>query len=724
MTSTKNIMTAAVVSTALACLLTSGSILFYLHHTTLESHKKELTHLVLSSASLIKAAARLLPRDATGGPSPSDARLLQAASAIVNQSGGALTDFGDTGEFTLAERQNQDMVFLMRFRQDRMSSDSHIPFNNHLAEPMKHALAGETGTIIGPDYSGRIVVAAYTGLGSSIGLVAKMDLSEIEAPFYRIAVVAGLACLAAICLSAFVVQTRLGPLSKQMKEKIAELAAKDEALARSEQYYKDLFENNSAIKLLIDKATGSIIDANSAAEAFYGFPRETLLKKTIYDFNTMEEYAVNASMENAATSRNRHFDFTHKTAHGLRHVEVYSGKVESSFGTRLFSIIHDVTDKVEAWRNLMESERRYRTTFELSQVGIAHISLNGSWISVNQALCRLLGYERHELMQKSVTDVVFPEDRESLLALNHDLVFGPPGGCGVKRRYRAKNGQEIHAMLNAALVRDFADHPEYLIHVISDVTDLEKSRALLVQNNAKLQTAMHRLDEFAFIVSHDLREPLRGLSNYAQMLAEEYGSSLNDDARDMLETMVKLARRQEDMIMAVLHYSRVNNAEFTPGSVDLEHALDIALADLASLLERYPTTIRRNNRLPVVVGDEALLVEVFKNLIANAIKFNNKSERWVEVDGMHAESGAFVAMFGERGSGVAVLVRDNGFGIDPEFQETIFGFFKRLHGKEEYGGGSGLGLTIVKRIVERHGGRVGLLSEPGHGSTFYFTLPE
>ena len=226
---------------------------------------------------------------------------------------------------------------------------------------------------------------------------------------------------------------------------------------------------------------------------------------------------------------------------------------------------------------------------------------------------------------------------------------------------------------------------------------------------ADLERSHAELDSFAYIASHDLKEPLRGIHNYAEMLREDYGDKLDDEGQARLATVSRLSHRMDELIDSLLEYSRVGAAKFSIVEVDLNGVLKDALEFLQVLIKQGGVSIRVQP-LPIVRGDYIRLVEVFTNLISNAIKYNDKEAKEVEVGVMPA--GEFPIFY----------VRDNGIGIREKHFKQIFEIFRRLHGRNEFGGGTGAGLTILKKIIERHGGRIWLESTVGQGTTFFFTL--
>jgi two-component system, chemotaxis family, sensor kinase Cph1 len=232
----------------------------------------------------------------------------------------------------------------------------------------------------------------------------------------------------------------------------------------------------------------------------------------------------------------------------------------------------------------------------------------------------------------------------------------------------------------------------------------------LAKLNERLQRSNQDLDAFAYIASHDLKEPLRGLHNYSHFLIEDYADRLDEEAVAKLETMIRLTQRMEDLLDSLLHYSRLDRTELSVRATNLNELVDRVLEMLAVRVEETGAEIRIPRSLPTVSCDRVWVGEVFGNLIANAIKYNNRSDKWVEIG------------FLDSTDPPVFYVRDNGIGIRAKHIDKVFQIFKRLHGPQQYGGGTGAGLTIAKKIVERHGGRIWVESQFEEGSTFYFTL--
>jgi signal transduction histidine kinase len=227
--------------------------------------------------------------------------------------------------------------------------------------------------------------------------------------------------------------------------------------------------------------------------------------------------------------------------------------------------------------------------------------------------------------------------------------------------------------------------------------------------NVELQQSNRDLDDFAYIASHDLKEPLRGIHNYSMFLLEDYGDKLDGEGKAKLETLMRLTRRMEVLIDSLLQFSRLGRADLAIDEIDLGRTVAEVVDSLGINLKQEEVEIRIPRPLPTVRADRARVGEIFYNLIVNAVRYNDKLRKWVEIGWLEGDPPTF-------------YVRDNGIGIQEKHFDSIFRIFKRLHSRDRFGDGTGAGLTIVKKIVERHSGRIWLDSTPGEGTTFYFTL--
>lgn len=258
----------------------------------------------------------------------------------------------------------------------------------------------------------------------------------------------------------------------------------------------------------------------------------------------------------------------------------------------------------------------------------------------------------------------------------------------------------------AGLERRVEERTDALRQELSDRLRAERE---LEERNTELQRSNQELDDFAYIASHDLKEPLRGIHNFATFLLEDYGDKLDAEGRSKLETLTRLSRRMETLIDSLLQYSRLGRVDLAIDDVDLNGIVGEVVDSIGIGLAELRVEVRIPRPLPVVRCDPVRVRELYYNLIVNGMKYNDKLEKWIEIGWEDRHPPAF-------------YVRDNGIGIQAKHHDAIFRIFKRLHGRDKFGGGTGAGLTIVKKIVERHNGRIWVDSAVGEGTTVHFTL--
>ncbi|MEA5617377.1 ATP-binding protein [Cronbergia sp. UHCC 0137] len=235
----------------------------------------------------------------------------------------------------------------------------------------------------------------------------------------------------------------------------------------------------------------------------------------------------------------------------------------------------------------------------------------------------------------------------------------------------------------------------------------------LAKINIELEHSNTELDAFAYIASHDLKEPLRGIHNYSSILLKEYNNVIDEAGVSKLQTLVRLTQRMEDLINSLLHFSRLGRVELLINRTDMNERVQNVIEMLKINLKDTEVDFRIPRPLPIINCDRSQINELFTNLITNAIKYNDNIHKLVEIGFLDSPTQDTLVFY----------VKDNGIGIREQHQEIIFRIFKRLNEQSRYGGGTGAGLTIVKKIIERHGGKIWVESIYGEGSTFYFTLP-
>lgn len=248
---------------------------------------------------------------------------------------------------------------------------------------------------------------------------------------------------------------------------------------------------------------------------------------------------------------------------------------------------------------------------------------------------------------------------------------------------------------------------------------VHKRTQSLLEKTDELQRSNRELDEFTYVVSHDLEEPLRGIRTYVGLLIEDYGARLDDEGREMLSTVAKLSRNMEQLIADLLDFSRLGRVDLAVGPVDLDQILAGVRESLEVTLEQARVELRVPRPLPRLVCDRVRVAELLRNLMTNAIKYNDKAHKWLEIGWEESRKPRGEREFVE---GPVIYVRDNGIGIPQAELSKVFGMFGRLESGEKVAEGHGIGLAIVQKIVARHRGRVWAESKIGDGTCFFFTL--
>ena len=355
-------------------------------------------------------------------------------------------------------------------------------------------------------------------------------------------------------------------------------------------------------------------------------------------------------------------------------------------------------------------EARYRGLLEAAPDAMVVVDPQGAIVLLNVQAQKQFGYRRDELLGQQVTNIVphgFAERLAADALRTTEAALLQEIGTGIELSGRREDGSEfpIEIMLSPL----HSDHGTLVTAAIRDITARKQAETLLQTKVGELKRSNEELEQFAYVASHDLQEPLRMVSSYTQLLSRRYKGKLDADADDFIAFAVDGAERMQRLIRDLLCFSRVGSMGKEPSLISSDEALVHALRNLRGAIEECGATIAYD-ALPMVFADETQLVQLFQNLVGNAIKYRRDEKPVVRVDAK--PDGAHGWLFS---------VHDNGLGIEAQFFERIFGMFQRLHKREEFEG-TGIGLAICRRIVERHGGTITVESQPGRGSTFTFGL--
>ncbi|MGE3513102.1 MAG: PAS domain S-box protein [Vicinamibacterales bacterium] len=478
--------------------------------------------------------------------------------------------------------------------------------------------------------------------------------------------------------------------------------AKSLSFAPTQRLFRAVVESAPNGIVMVDQH-GTIVLVNREAERMFGYTRQQLVGQSIEMLVSPRFRETHPGFrdlffgdpKDRAMGAGRELFGLHQSGAEIP-VEIGLKPIESEQGLFVLASLVDITGRKRA-------EARFRTAVEASPHGMLMVDTNGRVVLANQEIERLFGYTRAELLGQPVEMLVptsahahHPELRRTFQADPHRR----PMGAGRDLFGRRKDGGEIRVEIGLNPIET-----DEGLFTLASVVDIGPRK----QAEEELRRSNEELERFAYVASHDLQEPLRTVASYVQLLERRYRDRLDGDAGDFMDFIVGGVRRMQRLIQDLLAFSRVGTRGGSLAPVDCGDALQVAVTDLQAAVAAAGADIT-SDPLPLVLGDAGQLAQLFTNLLGNALKFRGTEAPRVHV-GVRREGRQWL-----------FSVRDNGIGIDAPYFERIFVIFQRLHAVDEYPG-TGVGLAICKKIVERHGGRIWVESTPGDGATFFFTLP-
>ena len=496
----------------------------------------------------------------------------------------------------------------------------------------------------------------------------------------------------------------------KLTEEVAHRKKTEEELRESRKRFRSLVETTSDWIWEVDR-NGVYTYASPKIEALLGYVPEEVIGKTPFDLMPAEEAERLTDLFQAFIDSRKSFQALENTnlhKDGRRVVLETSGVPifdDSDEFVGYKGIDRDITERKRAQEEIRRAAQEWKTTFASITDMVSIHDKDGKLLRVNKAFANVFGAEPEELIGKACYEVVhgtkkpWPEcPMKQMLETKKPVVsefFEPRLG--------------IHLEVSGSPILNKEGEFVAFVHVTKDITERKRMEEELKQTLAELERSNAELEEFAYVASHDLQEPLRMVASYLQLIERRYKNRLDKDADEFIAFAVDGATRMQKMINKVLLYSRIGKQSKPLRPIDCEDILDQVVANLAASIQESGVIVTRDP-LPTVMANDALLIELFQNLIGNAVKFRGK-----KLPGIHIKAE-------KKGSDWVFSVRDNGIGVDPRHAERIFQIFQRLHGRNKYPG-TGIGLAVCKKIVERFGGRIWVESETGKGSTFYFTIP-
>jgi PAS domain S-box-containing protein len=477
----------------------------------------------------------------------------------------------------------------------------------------------------------------------------------------------------------------------------------------SEAKYAGLLEAAPDAMVVVNQS-GEIVLLNLQAEKQFGYHRDELLGQQVTNIipEGFAERILSDGTRTAAEALEQQIG-TGIELNALRKngtefpIEIMLSPLENADGILFTAAIRDITVRREA-------EAKYTGLLEAAPDAMVVVNQSGEIVLLNLQAENQFGYPRDELLGQQVTNIIPEGFAERLTAdalRSREDALTQQIGTGIELDGRRKDGSSFPIELMLSPLQNVDGI--LVTAAIRNITVRRKADANLVQKIEELSRSNQELENFAYIASHDLQEPLRMVASYTQLLARRYKGKLDSDADEFIAFAVDGASRMQRLIQDLLLYSRVGTKGADLVDTSSEEALQQALHNLTATITDSGAIVT-HDALPHVCADEIQLVQLFQNLIGNAIKYQKPGTPEIHISVV--KDGWKKWMFS---------IKDNGLGIEPQYFERIFGMFQRLHKREEFAG-TGIGLAICKKIVERHGGTIAVESEYGHGSTFHFAL--
>ncbi len=500
---------------------------------------------------------------------------------------------------------------------------------------------------------------------------------------------------------------------------ITELQVSSDAFQRSEAQVKSILESTGDAIRVID-LNCNIVRTNAEMEKLSGVASDSSQGKLCHelffqgtcgsDFCVMKQIRKGLPRYQCETVR--------ESIHGKRMpVEmVATPLMEKGQITGIVESYRDISERKESEEKIREAtallsklaEEQKFILDNMTDFVYKYDSL-GLFSYVSSAVTAITGYTPEEWKQHYKTFITSNP-------LNEEALFRSETDTEMRTALRTYRMEVTHKKSHTVIL-ELCEHP-YIegesvagyIGVARDISERIQFEQALQEQAAHLERSNNDLDDFGYIISHDLKEPLRGIKNYSQFINEDYQDTLDSKGVKQLQTLIRLSDRMEDLIDNLLEYSRMGRIDLAFEKTNISDIIGQVLDSLQVSIEHAGVRIKIQESIPAVECDKVRVAEVFRNLLTNALKYTDKEDKRIEIGCVTSPHGP------------AFFVRDNGIGIEKRHTDQIFKIFKRLHGRNAFGGGTGAGLTIVQKIIDRHNGKIWLESTPKEGTTFYFTL--
>lgn len=475
-----------------------------------------------------------------------------------------------------------------------------------------------------------------------------------------------------------------------------------------------LFDKLPVMVNIKDK-NNHIIRANGAFADFMNQPVDTFNDYNLYEIYAKEQ-AVKYHLEDLEIINSKiakrnvieKFELEGRSPVWIRADKFpYYGLDGAVMGVLIVSM--DITTEILAKQNLAQSDKRFEIFFNEAPHGIVIADLDDRIVQVNQAFCDLLQYDENELLGNSIETFIQLEDESQYIRYKNDQLVKDK--YETERQYIRKDGEIILTRLKVSVIRDEQGTPLLTLGMVEDITMTKKAEEKLKEYSRALEDSNKELEQFAYAASHDLKEPLRMVKSYIEIISRRYGPKLDEAAQEFIGYAVNGVERMNTLITDLLQYSKVGRTGFKKTFVQFDMVLFRVLRNLRMQVNETKSDFIINADNPHIYINQTQFALLLQNLISNAIKYRKKNVApKITIDAQLKDN------FWE------FSITDNGIGMDKKNEDKIFQIFHRLHAHQEYQG-TGVGLALCKRIIHKHNGEIWAKSEKGVGTTFYFTLP-
>ncbi len=502
------------------------------------------------------------------------------------------------------------------------------------------------------------------------------------------------------------------PKLKTRDELVAEVQDLREKLARADRgkgAFRSLLLDKVMDAVHVHDTEGNTIWVNEAACTSKGFTRDELLQIPLHRMVTPDfSEPVDGRIKRILKQGWAAFESSHQCKDGTAiPVEVHSSVIHAGDDDLIVSVIRDLSEREQAQADLRRSEEQYRQLFESLQDVFYRTDTEGRILIVSPSVEGVFGYTPEEVEGEDLAGTFYWDPDERPAFLNRLKKNGQVRDH--RTRCKNRDGKQVWVSTNASYHKDGKGRVLGVEGITRDITEQVKAEEQLARTMETLKRSNRDLEQFAYVASHDLQEPLRMISGFVQLLDKQFRGKMDQIADEYLDFIVESTSRMQQQIRDLLTYSRVGREGRTFRTVQCDRVMERVEDNLGLAMKESKARLTRDP-LPRVFADESQILMLLQNLVYNALKYKGEDPPRIHVscrreDGDHLFS-----------------VEDNGMGIDPRFHDRIFQIFQRLHARDEYSG-TGIGLALCKRIVENHGGRIWVKSAEGEGSTFYFTMP-